>query len=221
MCVALPAPALLEWVFPGWFPFPRAAQGNHVAHDPWLDRWLPSLKERAGAQAVLEIGCGAGQDTETLVAAGLKVVAFDLSDEKVEKARLRVPGAEIHRRSVLEQFPLEGSGIPVVIASLSLHYFAWQQTLSVFDRMRNTLAPAGLLLCRLNSTEDRNFGAAGHPEIEPHYYAVNGEPKRFFDRADVDALFARGWQVLSIEHGYTGKYGAMKAFWEVAAERAA
>lgn len=192
-----------------------------MSHDAWLERWLPALAERARGGTVLEVGCGSGDDTRTLVDAGLRVVAFDLSPEQLAQAEARVPGAEFHCRSVLDPFPLAGTGVPAVVASLSLHYFPWRETLQVFERLRQTLAPGGLLLCRLNSTEDHHFGASGHSQIEPHYFLVDGAPKRFFDRAHVEALFASGWRVRSMVHGQTGKYGPLKSLWEVAAERAA
>ena len=192
-----------------------------MTDDAWLARWLPAIEARARARPVLEVGCGAGHDTESLVRAGLRVVAFDISPEQVQAARRRAPGAEIRCQSVLDRFPLEGTGVPVIVASLSLHYFSWSQTGQLFERLRQTLATDGLLLCRLNSTQDRHFGATGHPEIERHYRLVDGQPKRFFDREDLDALFAQGWHIVSILHGHTGKYGATKALWEVAAERAA
>ena len=44
--------------------------------DPWLVRWLPLVRERAGGTPVLELGCGRGQDTLSLVEAGLSVVAL-------------------------------------------------------------------------------------------------------------------------------------------------
>ena len=71
------------------------------------------------------------------------------------------------------------------------------------------------MLCRLNSTEDHHFGASGHQEIEPSFYLVDGEPKRFFDEASVNLLFATGWHCLSLEHFVTRKYIQSKALWEV------
>ena len=85
--------------------------------------------------------------------------------------------------------------------------------------MHDTLRPKGILVSRLNSTEDHNYGASGHPEIEKQYYLVDGKPKRFFDRAAVDALFGVGWTRLSVEHGYTTKYNEPKALWEAVVER--
>ena len=77
------------------------------------------------------------------------------------------------------------------------------------------------MLARFNSTEDINFGAAGHPEIEPGLFLVGSQTKRFFTQADVRRLFAQGWQVQSIEHKVTYKYQAPKALWEVAVASAA
>jgi SAM-dependent methyltransferase len=187
--------------------------------DPWLQLWLPALAKASGASPVLEIGCGSGADTAELLRSGLQVVAFDLSPEAVAAARQAAPGAEITVQSVEQPFPLEGAGIGAVIASLSLHYFSWTNTLSLVGRVRATLKPGGILLCRLNSTEDTNYGSVGHREIEPGLFLVNGHPKRFFSESDIDALFKSGWKVLGREHKSSSKYGLPKYMWEVAAAR--
>jgi len=116
--------------------------------DPWLQRWLPRIAETARGAPILEIGCGVGDDTAVLTQCGLEVVAFDLSPEAVSEARNAAPAAIITVQSVEQPFPLEGSGIGVVIASLSLHYFSWGQTQRVLARIRTTLKRDGLLLCR-------------------------------------------------------------------------
>jgi SAM-dependent methyltransferase len=186
--------------------------------DPWLSRWLPAIAERAGTGTVLEIGCGSGDDTETLVAAGLSVVAFDMSEQAVAKARARAPAAAIFCQNVLDPFP-PGGRFAAIVASLSLHYFSWAETKALVARIHGTLRPGGILVSRLNSIEDHSYGASGHPEIEKHYYLVDGKPKRFFDRQEVDTLFGAGWTQLSVEHAYTAKYENPKALWEVVVER--
>ena len=188
--------------------------------DPWLDPWLPLITERAAGAPVLEIGCGSGADTATLCDAGLQVLAFDLSAEAIERARQRVPGARFLVRDVRDDFPVGPGGTGVVVASLSLHYFGWAETQALFERVRRTLWPGGLLVCRLNSTEDVHFGAVGHETIEPLYYRVDGQPKRFFDRTSVDAVLAAGWAPLSVAHKLTDKYLRPKALWEIVCTRA-
>jgi SAM-dependent methyltransferase len=183
--------------------------------DPWLDRWLPLALHHAGDKPVLEIGCGHGDDTIVLARAGLNVVAFDLSRTEVAIAKRRVPSASIECRDIRSPFPVAAQSVSLVVASLSLHYFPWAETVTIVQRIHEVLSPGGLLLCRLNSTEDRHFGAAGHPEIEPNFYLVNGEQKRFFDAASIASLFVNGWTRLSQEHFTTRKYVMSKALWEI------
>lgn len=190
-----------------------------MLRDNWLERWLPLAVERAGSAPVLEIGCGHGDDTATLAGADLRVLAFDLSPVAVGIAKVRVPSATVECRDVRDPFPEQARELGAVVASLSLHYFAWAETLALAERIRAVLRPGGVLLCRLNSTQDKNFGARGHPEIEPNYFMVEGSPKRFFDEPSVRALFAIGWRVLSLEHFTTRKYLKQKVLWEAVLER--
>jgi SAM-dependent methyltransferase len=185
--------------------------------DPWLMRWMPRVLERAAGLPVLEIGCGGGEDSETLAGHGLDLVAFDLSAQAVAAAQARVPAARFLCRDVREPFPVNAAG--VVVASLSLHYFPWAETEALVARVRETLLPGGMLLCRLNSTLDHHFGASGHAAIAENYYLVDGAPKRFFDRAAVDRLFAQGWRMLGVEEQVSHKYDRPKALWEVVLER--
>jgi len=97
---------------------------------------------------------------------------------------------------------------------------AWEETVPIVDRVRLALRPGGVLLCRLNSTEDRNFGADGYEEIEPGYFLVNGQPKRFFDEGAVPRLFDGGWNVVALEYITTDKYEKPKAAWEIVLETA-
>lgn len=190
-----------------------------MLHDPWLNRWLPLLHERAGRSPVLEIGCGHGDDTAKLSAAGLSVHAFDFSAVAVAVVRLRVPSAKIECRDIRDPLPEQTGKFGAIVASLSLHYFAWGETVAVVERIRSALRPGGVLLCRLNSTEDHNFGASGHPEVEPNFYLVKGEPKRFFNQVAIESLFATGWNTLALEHFATAKYVKTKALWEAILER--
>lgn len=189
--------------------------------DPWLGRWLPLLRERSAGTPILELGCGSGADTETLVAAGHDVIALDLSADAVAAAKKRVPAARFLCQDLREPFPVGPGSTRAIVASLSLHYFPWPETLDLLARIRDTLQPGGLLLCRLNSTNDHHFGASGHPRIGDNYYLVDGAPKRFFDRTAVLQLFAQGWNALSLEEHVTGKYGRPKALWEAILEKAA
>ncbi|MCR6479869.1 class I SAM-dependent methyltransferase [Variovorax sp. ZS18.2.2] len=192
--------------------------------DRWLERWLPLLVERAGAGQVLELGCAEGRDTATLVDAGLQVVAIELSSEAVERARLRVPeGAQFHCQDFRDPFPLAASAtVGVVLASLSLHYFEWGATLELVRRIHRVLRPDGVLLCRLNSVNDLHYGGRGPSPItgrdEDCFYLFDGFPKRFFDRAAVERLFADGWRMRHLEEVTIDRYAHPKVAWEALLE---
>ena len=183
--------------------------------DPWLDRWLPLVIQHAAASLVLEIGCGFGDDTVTLSRAGLDVIAFDLSPGCVATARQRAPDAHIECRDSRDPFPAAATDVGVVIASLSLHYFPWLETKAMVQRVWDSLKPGGIFLCRLNSTEDVNFGAGQGELIEENFYNDQGKQKRFFDQAALDRLFGQEWQRISVQHMTSRKYIRRKAMWEL------
>lgn len=184
--------------------------------DPWLQPWLPQIIAHAAGKPVLELGCGWGDDTAVLTAAGLAVTGLDLSPDLLAQARRRVPQATFVQQDLCDGWPLDQAG--VILASLSLHYFGWAQTRALIDRAAGVLGPEGLLVCRLNSSRDVCYGAlgrwGGHRRIEPGLYRVHGSPKRFVSAADLDALFA-GWRVLHRRHRVSLRFGLPKALWEL------
>jgi SAM-dependent methyltransferase len=186
--------------------------------DPWLQRWLPLIATRAGSLPILELGCGAGRDSAVLAGQGHAIVGLDISSEAIARARLRVPSARFFVQDLRAPFPVPGP-FGVVIASLSLHYFAWEETVRLAELIHDSLLPGGVLVCRLNSTNDVHYGATGHPRVAENYFLVDGQHKRFFDRAAVERLFSRGWTMLGLEEKTVHRYEHPKMLWEAGLER--
>ncbi|HSB96009.1 MAG TPA: class I SAM-dependent methyltransferase [Spongiibacteraceae bacterium] len=186
---------------------------------PWLERWLPLLRERAGNSPLLELGCGAGADTVPLTTAELRVIGIDRSASEIAQARIAAPTAEFYVQDMRANFPPTATQLGAVLASLSLHYFSWRETVILIERIRAVLNIGGILLCRVNSTNDHNYGASGHPPIEQNYYSVDGEPKRFFDADMLGKLFDNGWHMLAMEEMIIDKYPKPKSVWELVVEK--
>jgi len=186
---------------------------------PWLERWLPLLRERAGSSPILELGCGAGADTAPLTTAGLRVIGIDRCAGEIANARVAAPLTELYVQDIRANFPPAATQLGAVLASLSLHYFSWSETLTLIERIFATLRPGGILLCRVNSTNDHNYGASGYPPIEKNYYSVDGESKRFFDADTLCELFGSGWHILAMEEMIIDKYLKPKSVWELLVEK--
>lgn len=189
--------------------------------DQWLSRWIPLLAERADDTPILELGCGRGADTAILCQHDFKVIGIDMSPQAIKKAKKQIAGAQFYCQDVRAPFPTEVENYKVILASLSLHYFLWKETVDLIDRVYQALASDGILLFRVNSTDDFNYGSKGYPEIEPHYYLVKNQGKRFFDQQDINRLFQSRWNKLAMEEMTINRYWRAKVVWEVVLEKAA
>lgn len=76
--------------------------------DHYISGPVLSLCHTLGARRVLEIGCGNGNLSRRLQAAGLEVVGLDPSHSGIEIARVSVPGVPFFRMSVEEDPALLG-----------------------------------------------------------------------------------------------------------------
>jgi SAM-dependent methyltransferase len=178
----------------------------------WLDKWSDYLDSKN----VLELGCGQGIDTRRIVALANSVVACDLSPPPIIKG-----ASEVLVLDHSKNFPFETGTFDVVVASLCLHYFCWQTTQDIVSEISRVLAPDGFILVRVNSENDNHFGATGHAEIQPNFYMVKGQQKRFFNIADVESLFESNWKLTAIEEKSIDRYGPAKKILEFGGQKVA
>ena len=191
-----------------------ALSPSQTPDDAWILAYADRIRVRtAGAQPILELGCGGGRDTVHLAALG-RVVALDIGHAGLIACRRWVPHAGLVRGDLRRGLPFRADRFPVVIASLCLHYFPWSTTQYLVTEIHRVIAPGGMLIVRVNSTKDTNYGAEGHPAIAPHLYRVKGKPKRFFDRESLLALFT-GWQIDAIAERPIMRYETRKWIWEL------
>jgi SAM-dependent methyltransferase len=188
-----------------------------MINDPWLDKWTPLLKQRSANGLILELGCGWGWDTTELLNAGCNVIAADLSTENLRATQQAVPNADILQLDHSQSLPFVDHSVDVIVASLSLHYFTWTVTLQIASELKRCLKTDGILLARVNSTDDVNYGAGSGVEIEPNLYQIESRTKRFFDEKNVRTLF-QGWDIQFLEENIIHRYEKPKSVWEVLAQ---
>jgi len=188
--------------------------------DEWIAPFLPTL--RAGYGPVLELGCGPGEDAAWLTARGFSVVACDRAWQPLRKAHKAALTAALFQADLTAPFPVRSHSVGVVIASLSLHYFHWETTQAIGAEIRRVLRPHGVLLFRVNATDDVLHGAGMGEVIEPGLYqmpdqygkaSTNGL-KPYFDAAAMRAILADGFTIAHLAHATTYRYTLAKQVWE-------
>lgn len=187
--------------------------------DPWLERHVPALR-RAGRR-VIEVGCGPGTDAAVLAGEGFDVTAFDRAGPGRGTSGANVRWLVADARAI----PFRPALFDVAIASLSLHYLPWNDTLRVFSEVGDLLVPGGAFLFRVNASDDVHHGAGQGEKIEPGYFRVSGaagywsESKRFFTESEVRDVLPARMRIEHLEDRTILRYRDPKQVWEALAIR--
>lgn len=168
---------------------------------------------------IIDLGCGRGIDTLYLLEKGKEVIPCDYSENAIYQIKKNF--TEIQRSECFDMvngIPFEDNFTDMVIADLTLHYFLEKDTNKILEEIKRILKVNGLLIFRVNSINDVNFGAGKGEEIEKHLYQTDDNGyKRFFDENDIRYFF-NDWDIGYIEEEETTKFGATKKVWRVLAK---
>ena len=148
-------------------------------YDLWLDEYKEILESNKDNE-ILDLGCGIGADTLYLIERGYNVLSCDFSNEALKSIQDNIPNSKTLYLDMMKKFPIKDNTYSLIIADLSLHYFDNETTIHI---MR------GILLSRVASVNDFNFGAGVGEELERNYYFEGDYTKRFFDFEDINKYF--------------------------------
>jgi 2-polyprenyl-3-methyl-5-hydroxy-6-metoxy-1,4-benzoquinol methylase len=141
---------------------------------------------RAGQRA-LDLGSGDGRFSAELAGAGLQVVAADVAEEPLRRARARVPGLETSLIDEQGEWPLADAGFDVVWAGEVIEHVA--DTGRWLSEVRRVLRPGGLLVL---STPAHGRLELLRLALSPRAFAEHmhplGEHLRFFSRVSLSGL---------------------------------
>lgn len=192
----------------------RVGSKLKLNYEPWLELWEDRFA-RKGFSA-LDLGCGAGFDSEWLFRRGADVLGVDLSAEAVALAAKRVPSGAFKQVDLREGLDLARKMVDVVVSNLALHYFDREDTLRIFREIRSVQRDGGELYFRVNANHDANYGAIGNNESWD-LVDVKGISKQFFTEAKIQEALAGLYKIESIELKTTDRFGKTKALYEVLA----
>lgn len=160
---------------------------NDTWDDDYTQYFITALKDKS---KVLDLGCGAGNDTAKLADAGLLAEGIDLSDKLIEIAKKRSPAITFNQGDMLK-LPFSHEEFDGVFAKASLLHIAKREMPKVLEEIRRVLKPNGIVHIAIK-------GGEGEGEISENNYGY--EYKRFFSYWKMDdfkpLLEKHGFQVI-------------------------
>ena len=138
---------------------------------------------------VLDVGCGEGQFAAALGEVGAKVVAIDVAEEPLRRARMRHPDLDLRLVPAEGPWPLQDASFDVVWAGETIEHVV--DTAGWLSEVRRVLRSGGELLLSTPAHEPlRMLGLA----LSRRAFAAHFEPRsdhlRFYSRATLSDLLA-------------------------------
>ncbi|MEL7975584.1 class I SAM-dependent methyltransferase [Isoptericola sp. F-RaC21] len=119
------------------------------------------LMERSEPGLVIDAACGTGRHTRWLVEQGHEVLAFDTSEDMLEIARAKVPGARFARAD-LHDLPVPDASADLVVVTLALSHV--RDLGPVLAELARVLRPGGRLV--VSDTRGHYVGSPLYPLVE-------------------------------------------------------
>jgi SAM-dependent methyltransferase len=126
--------------------YARWASSYDAAPNPLIRLEEPVVRamiDRAPPGAALDAACGTGRHAAHLVACGHRVVGVDASPEMLDRARARVPNADL-RRGDLVRLPVETASVDLAVCALALSHLP--DLAPAVDELARVLRPGGRLV---------------------------------------------------------------------------
>ena len=192
------------------------------AYDNWLDYYSDMLIKNKNTE-ILDLGSGIGADTLYLIERGFNVLSCDFSNETLKSIRKNIPNSKIKYINMLDEtFPFLDESYSLIIADLSLHYFDNEVTIHIMNEIKRILKNKGVLLARVASINDFNFGAGVGEQLEKNFYFEGDYTKRFFDQEDINKYFGIIGKLESFETSMIRnekEYSKIKKLYQIKVEK--
>ncbi|HEV2776093.1 MAG TPA: class I SAM-dependent methyltransferase [Solirubrobacteraceae bacterium] len=145
------------------------------------------LAHVAAGERVLDIGCGAGEFSAALAAAGAQPIGVDVAAEALRRAAVRMPALDLRLWRDGEPLPLDDASVDVVWAGEVIEHVA--DVAPWLSELRRVLRPRGTLLLTTPHHGPLTLLRLG---VSPRRFAAHFDPRsdhvRFFSPRTLRAL---------------------------------
>ncbi len=170
--------------------------------------------------AVLELGCGLGNDSFFFAKKGHAVISTDFSETVIEQNQKHYQKQQNLSFQVIDMsklLPFNDVQFDVIYARLSLHYFTDTITKQLFTEIHRILKNGGLLCFICKSIDDSLYGQG--EQIEKDMFQFNGHIRHFFSEEYAKECLTDEYKIKVLETGEEDFYGKQSAFVKVVAQK--
>ena len=150
---------------------------------------LNKFPEEISNMKIGDLGCGNGPDTLYLLERGYKVISADYSKEAIYNINMNIKDGEGKVLDMNEKFTFKDNSFYIIVADICLQFFNEEKTKHIMNEIKRILNKNGLLIARVPSVNDKNFGAGYGTELEKRYYDQGSWAQRFFNEEDLNRFF--------------------------------
>lgn len=188
---------------------------THLQYNSSYDNWLNKYTDLFDNNSrIIELGCGRAYCSKYLIDNGYNdIVACDISNAVLKIVNESMPELKTLLFDMSDGLPFDDNSKDVFIADLCLHYFDLKTTKFIFEEIKRVLVDGGLLIARVNATNDKLHIPDNSILIEKNLYYDGNIYKRFFEERDFKTFF-EGFDVLSLRQDNMSRYDNPKVLWE-------
>jgi 2-polyprenyl-3-methyl-5-hydroxy-6-metoxy-1,4-benzoquinol methylase len=167
------------------------------------------LEHVSAGEQVLDVGCGEGRFAGVLLDAGAQVLAIDVAEEPLRRARVRRPELDAQLVAQAGPWQLEDSSFDVVWAGEVIEHVA--DTSAWLSEVRRVLRSGGSLVLSTPAHERLTMLASAlSPRAFAELFAPRGDHLRFYNRDSLTRLLEDfGFTAVSVR-GAGGPPGARR-----------
>ncbi len=188
-------------------------ENEEITYDNWLETYLSTLKDHK-LSFFLDLGCGLGHSTFYLLKHELNVISVDISNIACIWMKKILSDSLILQCDFLGGLPFKSNTFQVIVADSSLHYFFRKEFELILDEIYRVLTKNGIILLRVNSTKDTNYGAGQGRQVEKNLYFSQNRYKKFFEKEELENFF-EGLNIFTLKAIETTRFGLIKHQWEL------
>ena len=188
---------------------------SHPRNNEWIEKYLEYFNKKMECM-IVDLGCGKGANAIYLQEQGFNVLACDFAPSAIRFINEIYPSIQTICFDMISEFPNDISDVGIVLASLSIHYFALDDTVKLYDNIRNILGLGGYFIFRVNSKKEfENKDKVNVTDIiEKDYYILkDGTTKRYFDIKSISQLL-NNFSIVKISEDNSRYHGREKYYIE-------